>query len=182
MGSNDEKLEKSKVISVRIKGKNLALFNMMNVTPTEFFNYALKKYSKEFISSEKIELTSQIQSLIVDIHNHKVELDNKQSLLDKLRDDYEALENREYNFERDKLMPILKERFSEEIKSGNVDCVEDFIKQNVDFINLQAYNLKINQQYLEDIVLDFYNEESHQVDVDVIPNIFDKSIENNSHY
>lgn len=180
MSSNDKKLEKSKVISVRIKGKNLALFNQMSVTPTQFFNYALKKYSEEFISSEKIELSSQIQSLIVDIHNHKVDLENKQSLLDKLRNDYDALELKEYNIVRDKLMPLLKERFNEDILSGKVDCVEDFIKQNVDFINLQAYYLKINQEHLNEIVIDFYDEESHQVDVD-IPNILGNGIENNSH-
>ena len=159
-------MEKSKVISARIKGKNLALFNQMKLSPTDLVNYALKEYSKNFFSAERINLMAQIQYTISDIHNYKLELKNKQNLLEKLRKDFEVLEAKEYADKRNQLMPLLKDKYYEDIQSSKVDCVEDFFKEEKGFIDLTAFNLKINQETLDDILREFYNTESHQAEYD----------------
>ena len=174
-------MEKSKVISARIKGKNLALFNQMKLSPTDLVNYALKEYSKNYFSPEKLNLTSQIHNTIADIHNYELELKNKRNLLKKLRKDFEVLEAKEYIDKRNQLMPLLKDKYYEDIQSGKVDCVEEFFKMEKEFIDFQAFTLKINQEILDEIILEFYNNESHQAEFDNLDFVHNTVLSDCSH-
>ena len=162
----EKKLEKSKVISARITGTSLTLFNEMGLTPTQLIHYAIKKYSEEYASQERLLLESQIQSTLVDINNCELELVAKRELLKKLNKDLDVVIDQEYATKKRLLFPLLKERYAEEVHAGKIDCVQDFIKQRNDFIEIQAHNLKINNRYLKKIVREFYEEESRQMEYD----------------
>lgn len=166
MVAKEKKSEKSKVISARITGTNLALFNKMGLTPTQLIHYAIKKYSEEYTSQERLSLESKIQSTLVDINNCELELVAKRKLLKKLNKDLDEVIDQEYATKKKLLFPVLKERYTEEVLEGKVDCVEDFIKKCKSFIELQAFNFKINTEYLNGIVREFYEEESRQMEYD----------------
>ena len=163
---NDKKMEKSKVISARLSGTNLSLFNQLDISPTDLINYALKVYSEENISPERVELVSQIQSTIVNIHNYELRLSTEKTLLKKLQKKLELLDQQEFDYKSTTLKDLMRERYREEISKSNVDCVESFFDFCNDFILIESYKLKISDSELDDIKEDFYLEESSNINID----------------
>lgn len=84
--------ENSRVISARIKGENLSLFNMLGLTPNEIFNYGLRKYSEEG-NPEKMIILSRIETLTKEIDEHEFELNNKKLALESLQKELQVLDN-----------------------------------------------------------------------------------------
>lgn len=164
--ANDKKLENSKVISARIKGKNLALFNELNISPTDLINYALKKYSEEKISPKRLEIISQIQSTVVNIQNYELKLSNEKSLLKKLQKELSLLEQQEYAYKSETMINKMHQRYCVEIHKGTVDCVESFFNHCNDFILFESYKLKVTDEELSQIKNEFYIQESNAIEVD----------------
>ena len=163
---NDNKIENSKVISARLKGKNLALFNELNISPTDLINYALKKYSEEMISPERLEVISQIQSTIVNIHNYKLKIANEENLLKTLQKKLDLLEQKDYEYKSKNMLQNMSERYSQEISKGTVDCVESFFDYCNDFILSESYKFKVTDDELSKIKNEFYIQEANNLEFD----------------
>ena len=88
-----EDTRKSRVISARIKGDDLELFNELNLTPKEIFDFGLQKIFEENTYPERVSLMSKIQSTMKDIKRCELELTSKKSMLKSLEEELEVLEN-----------------------------------------------------------------------------------------
>lgn len=164
----EAKMKKDKIISVRLNNSNLQLFNQLNITPTQLFNFALMKYSEEHISTEKALILASIQTTMVELHNCNIELEAKKHKLDILKKELANITSNEYATQKSIFIPLLDERYSEEIRNPNspVDCVESFFEHCKDFIGIQKAYKGISDENLKKILEEFYSMKAKEVEFD----------------
>lgn len=168
MVNEENNIKKDKVISVRLANSNLQLFNELNITPTQLVNFALKEYSEKRMSPKKALILAYIHETNLDIEYHKLELAAKKGTLARLTKELANVEKYEYNTQRDNLMPIIEERYYDEIRNPDsiVDCVESFFEQRKDFLEIQQNFYSITDENMEKILDEFYNMQANNIEFD----------------
>lgn len=157
MLKKDKLLDEDKVISVRLKGIPLGIFNSLDISPTDFFNYALKNYIEDSnLSEEKIMLLAGIQSTIIDIHNLKISLREKEDTLRDLRGKLESLEDNEYYRFKSLVLPELEEHYQKCVVDGSVDNVEDYLSEYKYFFRSVQMKYGVSREIMNGIMEDFY--------------------------